>query len=231
MNAAVVPDPSERWITWIPVDGRLAPELSFLMAWSFQVLICEACQVTKMLTSFQVLILPAKMPATVSGESLRLATPERLYSTAMPPPDQGTVVTWPPLATAPCSSVADIGTSEAPKSTVPAVNCCMPAPEPTPWYVTVAPEHLPWKSLIHCWAMFCTNVEPAPEIVPGSHAMGTVVPELELFLLLLLPHAAATIDNAASTATSDRLRLIGFIPRRALPGNLERTGRGLVALG
>src|SRR5437764_11080565 len=167
--------------------------------------------------SFQVLILPAKMPATVSGESLRLATPERLYSTAMPPPDQGTVVTWPPLATAPCSSVADIGTSEAPKSTVPAVNCWMPAPEPTPWYVTVAPEHLPWKSLIHCWAMFCTNVEPAPEIVPGLHAMGMVAPELQLLLFLFLPPAAATINNAASTATSDRLRLITTHAPRARP--------------
>ena len=83
--------------------------------------------------SFQVFTLPAKMPATVSGESLRPLTPERLYSTAMPPPVQGMVWTWPPLATAAASSVADMGTSVAPKSMVPAVNCWMPAPEPTPW--------------------------------------------------------------------------------------------------
>src|SRR6266542_534364 len=76
VKAAVVPEPSERWTTWIPVVGRVAPELSFLMA-----------------GSLQVLILPAKMPATVSGASLRPLTPERLYSTAMPPPVQGIVWT------------------------------------------------------------------------------------------------------------------------------------------
>ena len=110
-----------------------------------------------------------------------------------------------------------MGTSLAPKSMVPAVNCWIPAPEPTPWYVTVAPEHLAWKSLIHCWAMFWTNVEPAPEIVPGSHAIGApvVVAVLELFLLLLLPHAAATNDSAANTATSHKLRLMD--PPRRLP--------------
>src|SRR4051812_25216440 len=116
VKAAVVPEPSERCTTWIPVAGRLAAELSALMA-----------------GSFQVLILPAKMPASVSGESFRSLRPERLYSTAIPPADHGTVVTWPPLATAPCSSVALMGTSVAPKSMVPAVNCWMPAPEPTPW--------------------------------------------------------------------------------------------------
>ncbi len=111
-----MPEPSERCTTWIPVDGRLAPELSFLIAWSFQVV-----------------ILPAKMPATVSGVSFRVLTPGRLYSTAMPPPDHGMVVTRPPLATAPCSSVADIGTSVPPKSISPWVTCVMPAPDPPPW--------------------------------------------------------------------------------------------------
>ena len=201
MNAAVVPDPSERCTTWTPVEGRLAPGLSFLMA-----------------GSLQVLILPAKIPATVAGDSFRSLTPERLYSMAIPPPDQGMVVTWPPLATAACSSVADIATSVPPKSMVPAVNCWIPAPEPTGWYVTVAPEHLAWKSLLHCWTMFWANVEPAPEIVPGSHATGTVVPELELFLLSLLPQAAATIDSAASTATNHRPRLIRFLSRRGSRG-------------
>src|SRR4051794_21381863 len=76
VKAAVVPEPSERCTTWMPVVGRVTPELSFLMA-----------------GSFQVLILPAKMPATASGESLRSETPERLYSTAMPPPVTGMVCT------------------------------------------------------------------------------------------------------------------------------------------
>src|SRR5438270_9376892 len=115
VNAAVVPEPSERWTTWMPVDGKVTPALSFLMAWSFHVL-----------------ILPAKMPAIVSGESFRFETPDRLYSTAMPPPDHGIVVTAPPLATAPCSSAGAIATSLPPKSIVPAVNCWMPAPDPTP---------------------------------------------------------------------------------------------------
>src|SRR3954467_13478178 len=107
----------------MPVDGRLAPELSFLMA-----------------GSVQALILPANMPASVSGESFRLLTPDRLYSTAIPPADHGMVVTCPPLARAPCSSVGLMGTSLPPKSIVRAVSCWMPAPDPTPWYVTVAPE-------------------------------------------------------------------------------------------
>ena len=56
-------------------------------------------------------------------------------------------------------------------------------------------------------------IEPAPEIVPGSHATGTVVPELDPCLLLLsLPHAAATVDSVASIATSHRPRLIRIPP-------------------
>ena len=66
--------------------------------------------------------------------------------------------------------------------------------------------------------MFCTNVDPAPEMVPGSQAMGTVVPLLVLFPLLSLPQAVAIIDSAARTAISPRPRLIRFLPRRALMG-------------
>src|SRR5438270_13373503 len=102
-----------------------------------------------------------------------------------------------------------MSTSVPPKSVVPAVNCWMPAPEPTPWYVRVAPEHLAWKSLIHCWAMFWTNVEPPPEIAPGSDAIGApVVVAVLAPSLLLLPHAAATDDSAAPTPTRPHLRLI-----------------------
>src|SRR5436190_18920572 len=114
VKAAVVPDPSDRCTTWMPVLGRLAPELSALIA-----------------GSFHVLILPAKMPATVWPDSLRSVTPLTLYSTAMPPPVQGMCCTAPPLATAACSSSGFIGTSVAPKSTVRFVNCVMPAPDPT----------------------------------------------------------------------------------------------------
>src|SRR6266550_7619370 len=39
VNAAVVPDPSERCTTWIPVDGKVTPPLSAFRAGSLQVLI------------------------------------------------------------------------------------------------------------------------------------------------------------------------------------------------
>ena len=117
MNAAVVPEPSERWTTWIPSEGRFVPGLSAAMA-----------------GSFQVLILPAKMLASVEGDSLRLLTPATLYSMAMGPAAQ--MICWAPpgyLALAAACSLAAKGTSLAPKFTVPAVNCCTPAPEPTLW--------------------------------------------------------------------------------------------------
>ena len=47
-----------------------------------------------------------------------------------------------------------------------------------------------WKSLIHCWAMVETNVDPAPVIVPGAQAILAVVVPVEPFVLLSLPHAA-----------------------------------------
>ena len=71
VRALVVPDPSERCTTWMPVDGRpVFPSAAIIL-------------------SFQFLTLPAKMAANVSGLSFRLLTAERLYSMAMPPPDQG----------------------------------------------------------------------------------------------------------------------------------------------
>src|SRR5947207_6566475 len=71
VRALVVPEPSERCTTWIPVDGRpVFPSAAIIL-------------------SFQFLTLPAKMAASVSGLNFRLLTAERLYSMAMPPPDQG----------------------------------------------------------------------------------------------------------------------------------------------
>ncbi len=58
---AVVPEPSERWATVIVVLGSVTPGLSLLIA-----------------ESFQVLIVPWKIPAIVSAESWSLLTPERL---------------------------------------------------------------------------------------------------------------------------------------------------------
>src|SRR6266516_1509554 len=63
---AVVPEESDRTARVIGVLGRLTPELSALMA-----------------GSFQVLILPEKMPAMVAGDSFRLLTPDRLYETVI----------------------------------------------------------------------------------------------------------------------------------------------------
>src|SRR5712672_526511 len=57
---AVVPEESDRTARVIGVLGRLTPELSALIA-----------------GSFQVLILPEKMPPMVAGDRLRMATPTR----------------------------------------------------------------------------------------------------------------------------------------------------------
>src|SRR5215471_17781380 len=58
VNALVVPEPSERCTTWIGVAGSDAPALSALI-WA----------------AFQVLTVPAKIPASVSGDSFRSVTP------------------------------------------------------------------------------------------------------------------------------------------------------------
>src|SRR3954451_15561179 len=63
VKAAVVPEPSERCTTWMPVAGNLAPLLS-----------------AAILGSFHLEILPAKIPATVSGDSCNLSRPATLYS-------------------------------------------------------------------------------------------------------------------------------------------------------
>ncbi len=67
-TTCVVPDPSERWKAVTGVAGSLAFGLSALIS-----------------GASQVLIVPAKIPATVAGESCRSLTPARLYSRATPP--------------------------------------------------------------------------------------------------------------------------------------------------
>ena len=57
----VVPEESERTARVIAVLGRLTPELSAVIA-----------------ESFQVVILPEKMPAMTGADSFRLLTPDRL---------------------------------------------------------------------------------------------------------------------------------------------------------
>src|SRR6266496_1270718 len=69
---AVVPDESDRTARVIAVLGRLTPELIALIA-----------------ASFQVLILPEKMPAMTVGSSFRLLTPDRLYDSVMGPITSG----------------------------------------------------------------------------------------------------------------------------------------------
>src|SRR6266576_1528295 len=95
---AVVPEESERTARVIGVLGRLTPELSALMA-----------------GSFQVLILPWKMSATTFGSSFRLLTPGRLYDIVIGPMMTGkysTVLPWKLDA-----SLAGIGESEPAKLT------------------------------------------------------------------------------------------------------------------
>src|ERR1700677_4134688 len=60
---AVVPEPSERTARVIEALGRLAPGLRALIA-----------------GSFQVLMVPWKMPASVVASSFRPVTPGRLYA-------------------------------------------------------------------------------------------------------------------------------------------------------
>src|SRR5205085_4948321 len=76
----VVPEESDLTARVIAVLGRLTPELSALI-----------------FGSFQVLILPEKMPAMVAGDSFRLLTPDRLYAIVIGPMMTGKyriVLTW-----------------------------------------------------------------------------------------------------------------------------------------
>src|SRR6266566_3872957 len=113
VKLAVVPEESDRTARVIGVLGRLAPELSALMA-----------------GSFQVLILPEKMPAMVAGDSLRLLTPDRLYAIVIGPMMTGKYRIVLPVK--PDASLAGMGESEPAKLTVPEARSVRPLPEPPP---------------------------------------------------------------------------------------------------
>src|SRR5579863_10623391 len=108
---AVVPEESDRTARVIGVLGRLTPELSALIA-----------------GSFQVLIWPEKIFAMVTGSSFRLLTPDRLYAIVIGPMMTGKYSTVLPLKSG--TSAAGIGESEPAKLTTPEARSVRPLPEP-----------------------------------------------------------------------------------------------------
>src|SRR5215471_6748328 len=118
VKLSVVPELSARCTGVIAVDGRVTPGLSAAMA-----------------GSFQVLMVPEKMPASVAGLNCRLVAPLTLVTTAIGPTTMGRWIATPEpqCLFALGWSVAESGESEPAKSAVPAMNACWPAPEPVPW--------------------------------------------------------------------------------------------------
>src|SRR6476659_7085137 len=117
---SVVPDSSERKKTLIGSLGRVTPELSLAID-----------------ASFHVVTLPVKMLAATSGVRTSLPTPLTLYEIAIGPVTIGRFQAGEPqyFAAASASMVPSFTTvlsaeSEPAKSTWPAMNCLMPAPEP-----------------------------------------------------------------------------------------------------
>src|SRR5438552_5963220 len=103
----VVPDSSDRCATAIGVEGRVTPEFCWAIS-----------------GSFHVFTLPRKMSAAVGPSSLRpVSRPWTLYAMTTPP---STVGISRPGAGSADSSSALRGASEAPKSTVLAVNWVTP---------------------------------------------------------------------------------------------------------
>ena len=122
MNVFVVPDPSARWMTLIGVDGRFAATSGLSAA---------------IAGSFQVVILPRKMPAIVGPSRLRfvigfVSTPATLKMTTTAPSAVGTWSILVPAGRA-AISVSFMAASVAPKSTVCCVMSVIPAPEPSAW--------------------------------------------------------------------------------------------------
>ena len=113
MKLKVVPDPSERCTTAMPVEGRVAEGFSFLIAGSSQVLIS-----------------PRKILASVGPSNTR--------SPGLTP-SMFTTGTMPPITIGHCTRPAALrssgfsGLSVAPKVTVRALICLMPPPEPIDW--------------------------------------------------------------------------------------------------
>src|SRR5450631_3172149 len=119
---SVVPDSSERKNTLTAVSGRVTPGLTAAIA-----------------GSFHLVMTPLTILAVTAGVRISLSTPLTLYATAMGPVTMGMFQAGEPhvLSALACSVpvVPATGTvfsaeSEPAKSTWPAMNCLMPAPEP-----------------------------------------------------------------------------------------------------
>src|SRR6185503_3110169 len=103
----------------------------------------------------------------------RLFTPGRLYGTDIPASAHG--ITTQPLHAVSWSG--ESGASEAPKSTVRAVICAMPAPDPVAEYVILIPSALSAAG-IHFEMSGNGNVAPVPTNEPavGFADAGCVLP-------------------------------------------------------
>ena len=113
MKSFVVPDSSDRWTIVIVLSGSVTPGLRLAIA-----------------GSFHFFTLPRNMSATVAPSSFSpFSRPDTLYATVTAPKTVGTICGSPFFLAAAISSGFS-GGSEAPKSTVPAVNWATPPPEP-----------------------------------------------------------------------------------------------------
>src|SRR6516165_8591334 len=93
------------------------------------------------------------------------------------------------LQPAACDGVS--GASEAPKSTVRALICAIPAPDPTPAYVTLSPYRRS-KSIAQAASSGATSVDPAPV---SEAALATVEPKADPAIRHVLTAAATMIEN------------------------------------
>src|SRR4051794_26412054 len=122
---SVLPELSERCTGWTGVAGSCTPGLS-----------------AAIFGSFQVLIVPEKMPDRTAGDSLRFWTPGRLYVKTIAPAVMGMWIALLPVpqrvSAAFCSS-SFISESLPAKSTWLSLKDWMPAPEPVALYCTCPP--------------------------------------------------------------------------------------------
>src|SRR5215467_14390470 len=97
------------------------------------------------------------MPASTLPDRFSFLTPGMLKP--RPVAERAHGIWTQPLQALDCSGVS--GASEAPKSTVRAVICAIPVPEPTAEYLTLVPplDSYPWVQLAISGAI---RVEPAP---------------------------------------------------------------------
>src|SRR5262249_5241820 len=83
------------------------------------------------------------------------------------------------------------GASEAPKSTVRAVICAIPVPDPTAAYVMLSP-YLRSKSIAQAPSSGATSVDPAPV---SEAALATVEPNADPAIRHVLTAAATMIET------------------------------------